>query len=279
MTLTRPVLYAIGALGTAIAVVGFAMTLKQAQGEDLTKVIGFEQRLGNQVPLDARFKDEAGREVTIGSLQSGRPTVLMLVFYRCIDVSGTCFLELEGAMKSFRSMQRDTIGKDFDVVTISIHPKETPDLAAAKKAQFLEQYGRKEAANGWHFLTGDLPQIQRVADSVGFKFRYDPVKDRVVHPAGLVLLTPNGAVSKYFYKTEYPSKYLRDSIVAAGRGEIGSREIPILLGCFVYDEATGKTRLHVKNALKVTGFATVILLAMSIALMTRRQRPAPEGQD
>lgn len=261
----------IGVVALVGAAVGFAFALKQAAGEDLTKAVGLDQRLNAQVPLDASFQDSDGKTVALGDLVK-RPTVLMLVFYRCVDVSGTCFLEMEGAIKAFRSMKKDTIGKDFDVVTLSIHPKETPELAAAKKTQFLKQYGRPEAEQGWRFLTGTDDQIKRVADSVGFKYRYNAEKDQILHPAGLVILTPEGKVARYFYGADYPAKVLRDSLVAAGNGVVGERSVPILLGCFMYDETTGKTRLHVKNALKLTGGTTVFILGLSIFLMTRRPR-------
>lgn len=272
MSGVRKIAWLVGTTAFLGSVVGFAFMLKQVQGENLTKEIGLEQKLGAQVPKDAVFTDSTGKKVTIGSLMNGKPTVLMLAFYRCIDVSGTCFLEMEGSLKSFRSMQRDTIGKDFNVITLGIHPKETYDLAAAKKRDAIKQYGRPEAENGWHFLTGDLPEIKKVADAVGFKFRYDEAKDRIVHPAGLILLTPEAKVSKVFFGADYPAKVLRDSILVAGRGTIGTEGVPILLGCFMYDENTGKTRLHVKNALKVTGGGTLLILAVSIVMMSRRRR-------
>lgn len=271
MSASKVIVTALAGLAIVASIAGFATVLKRSQGENLVNQIGIDQNLNGQVPMDATFKDETGKDVTIGSLIK-RPTVLMLIFYRCVDVSGTCYLELEGATKAFSSMQKDTIGRDYDVVTLSIHPKETFELAAAKKAQFLKSYNRPEAVAGWHFLTGSQDQINRVASAVGFRYKYDEAKDRIVHPTGLVILSPEGRISKYFYGADFPAKILRDSIVAAGRGTIGDQSTPILLGCFMYDESTGRTRLNVVNALKVTGTATVLILFGSILIMTLKAR-------
>lgn len=259
-------------LGAALAIAGvwFAVVLKQDQGPDLTGKMAFEQKPGAQIPLDATFKDEHGKSVKLAEYFKGRPVALMLVFYQC---KGSCLLEFEGALKAFRALQVDDIGKSYDVVTISIHPKETPALALAKKNDTLETYNRPGSDDGWHFLTGNDDQIHAVADSVGFKYYYDPVKDMLVHPTGLVLLTPGGRVSRYFMGTEYSSPLLRESLLAAGGNEIGPvAEKTYLLGCFQVDPQSGKMLLHVQRATQLLGAATLIGLVSSILVMNRKHR-------
>lgn len=258
-------------LGTAAALgltVWFGTILKRDQGPNLNKEMAFDQKLGAQVPMDAVLRNEEGKEITFGSLFGERPVALMLVFYQC---KGTCLLEFEGAMKIFRALRVDDIGKSYDVATISIHPRETPELAMAKKNQYLSLYNRRGSENGWHFLTGDEDQVRKIADSVGFKYYYNPEKDQIVHPTGLVVLTPEGRASRYFLGTEYSSVLFRDSLVAARSNAIGPMEQrTYLMGCFQYDPLTGKTRLHVWRALQLTGGVTIIALISSILVMNRR---------
>lgn len=251
-------------LGLSVAL---AVTLKRSQNQDVHNKIGLDQRLGNKLPLDAAFRDEHNQKVKLGDFFGKRPVVLMLVFYTC---QGACQLELENATKSFSDMKIQDIGRDYEVVSISIHPKETPALAAAKKADVLRGYGRTGGYDGWHFLTGDYDQIKRVTDAVGFKYSYDAVKDQILHPTGLFVLTPDGRLSRYLYGVDYTSPLLADSLKTAGEGQINVPSEPILFGCFQYDEKTGKTRLNVLRALQVGGIGSVIILAVSIFFMSRK---------
>ncbi len=264
----------LGALSTVITValvVWFGWLLKQDQGPNLNQKMAFEQHPGAKVPLDAKFRDESGNEVTLAKyLNNGKPVVLMLVFYQC---KGTCLLEFEGANKAFRAMSKDDIGKMYDVVTISIHPKETPALAMAKKKETLDTYNRPGAEAGWHFLTGEEAETRKVADVVGFKYYYNPVKDQVVHPTGLILLTPEGRVSRYFMGTEYTQPFLHDSLVAAASNNIGAiTEKTFFLGCFQYDEVTGRTRLHVRRAIQLFGAVLLIAMIGSVLVMNKKYR-------
>lgn len=259
-------------MGTAVAIgltVWFGVILKRDQGPNLSKEMAFDQKMGAQVPVDALVRNEEGEEVRFGSFfKSDRPVALMLIFYQC---KGTCLLEFEGAMKIFRALRVDDIGKSYDVVTLSIHPKETPELAKAKKSQYLALYNRRGSENGWHFLTGDEDQVRKIAASVGFQYYYNPEKDQVVHPTGLVVLTPEGRTSKYFMGTEYSSVLFRDSLVAASNNAIGIEDKrEFLMGCFQFDPSTGKTRFHVWRALQLVGFATLIALLSSIVVMNRK---------
>jgi protein SCO1/2 len=250
--------------------VWFAAVLKADKGPDLSGKMAFDQKSGAQVPLDAEFLDEHGNTVKLGSYFNDRPVALMLVFYQC---KGSCALEFEGATKAFRALQVDDIGKSFDVVTISIHPKETPALALAKKNDILESYSRKGAEQGWHFLTGKEDQINKVADAIGYKYYYDPAKDLIVHPTGLIMLTPGGRISRYFLGIEYSSPLLKDSITAARVNEIGPvAEKTYLLGCFQVDPNSGRMMLHVQRATQVLGAITLIALVSSIVVMNRKYK-------
>ena len=261
----------------------FASALKSVQGEDLTAQIGLDQKLSSQVPLEAKVRDEEGKTVRFGKFFGKRPVVLLLVFYRCVDRNGVCLMEFEGAVKSFRALKKNEIGKDYDVVALSIHPKETADLARSKKEKFLRDYGRPESRPGWHFLTGDEKEVRKVADAVGFRYKYNAAKDQILHPAGLMVLSAQGKVSKYMYGYNYASPILNEAIEVAAKDGVGFKEEPKLLGCFMYDPASGKTRLHVQNALKVGGFSTLFILIVSIFTMNRmsarRGRHSDEKED
>lgn len=254
----------------AAAAVWFALLLKSDRGPDLTGKMSFDQRPGNQVPLDAKLRDESGKTVAFGDLIQDRPVVLMMAFYRC---KGSCILQFDGALKAFKAIKIDNIGRDYEVVTVGIHPKETPDLAKAKKNDYLFRYNRPGSDRGWHFMTGDEAEVRKIADAVGFKYFYDPAKDLLVHPTGLVLLTPGGKVSRYFMGAEYSSRLLRESIVAAGANEVGPvAEKTYLLGCFQVDPKSGKILLHAQRATQLLGIITVVALATSIVVMNRKYK-------
>ncbi len=251
-------------------VVWFAMVLKSDQGPDLSGKMSFDQKPGAQVPLDATFKDETGKMVKMGDLIGDRPVVLFFAFYQC---KGTCLLEFEGVLKIFRAMKVDSLGKSYDAITIGIHPKETPSLALAKKNNYLDQYNRPGAEKGWHFLTGDEAEARKVAKAVGFEYYYDKQKDMIVHPTGVVLLTPSGRVSRYFLGTEYSAPLVRESLVAAASSEIAPlAEKTFFLGCFQTDPTTGKTLIHVQRATQLMGGVTLIALISSILVMNKKYK-------
>jgi protein SCO1 len=256
-----------GLVGLAV---WFALVLKADQGPNLSGKMSFDQKPGAQIPLDAEFKDEHGKTIRLGDYFGDRPVAIMFAFYRC---KGSCLLEFAGALKSFRAMKVDDIGKTYEVVTIGIHPKETPDLALAKKQGYMADYNRPGTENGWHFLTGSEEQARRVADAVGFEYFYDAEKDMLVHPTGLIVATPGGKVSRYFIGTEYSAPFLRESILAAGVNEIGPvAQRTYFLGCFQVDPASGKTLIHVQRATQLMGVVTVIGLLSSILIMNRKYK-------
>lgn len=229
-----------------------------------------EQKLDAQVPLDLEFRDETGSVVQLGQLLGTKPVVLSLVYYRC---PGLCTMTLNGMSRAFKPLQFSA-GQEFEVVTVSIDPSESHELAAAKKKQYLEQYGRPGAEAGWHFLTGDEPAIRRLADAVGFRYVYDANTNQFAHAAGIMVLTPAGRVARYFYGLEYSSRDLRWGLVEASENRIGSVADSVNLLCFAYDPMTGKYGVPVMRTLRIAGLLTMLTLAGFVVLMLRRERRA-----
>ena len=247
--------------------------------DSVVRNVAIDQNLGAQVPLDLEFRDETGAPVRLGKyLGAGRPVVLSLVYYRC---PGLCTMTLNGMSRAFKPLQFSA-GREFEVVTVSIDPKETPALAAEKKAEYVSQYGRPGAAEGWHFLTGDGPAIKKLAETVGFRYLYDAATDQYAHSAGIMVLTPAGRVARYFYGLEYSSRDLRWGLVEASENRIGTVADSVNLLCYVYDPASGKYGVPVMRALRAGAILTLGTLAGFILLMLRRDRraavaPAPAG--
>jgi len=247
---------------------------------DLKRDVGLDQNLNVQVPTDLAFRDEEGRSVRIGDLLTDKPTVLNLLFYKCPNI---CMMELEGMVNVFRG-SKFKVGRDFNVITVSIAPKETPRLASAKKEEYLQLLGQPGAAEGWHFLTGDEEPIRRLAKVVGFRYVYVPETDSYAHPAGLMILTPTGRTSRYLYGIVYRKRDLEMSLVEAGQGRIGTLVDKVIIPCFyAFDPKLRRYSFYVHNGLRVAGLLTVIALGMSIFTMSRRYRsrplPATEADD
>jgi protein SCO1/2 len=279
-------------LGTVITLVllaVFVVQLKNAQDQDLTKLLGIDQNLSAKIDPNITLVDEEGKDVKFGSLLGERPIVLMMIFYRC---QSACLTEMESALKTFRSIKTQTVGQDYDVVAVSIHPKETPDLAAAKKREYVDLYNRPKTSYvgttigsargagdaGWHFLTGKEEEVKKLANQVGFKYSYDVEKDRVIHPTGLILITPTGRVSKYFLGTDYPAKYFADSLLAAKDNQVGEVAEFVSVGCFTVDPSTGRTFVTVQDAIRLTGTITVLALAFGIISMLRKEKSASKDK-
>lgn len=222
----------------------------------LTREITIEQKLNEQVPLNLTFRDETGREVQLKQYFGKKPVLLTLVYYECPSL---CGLVLQGLLKSLRVVNY-TPGDQFEIVTVSINPKETPQLAAAKKQNFLKEYGRLDAAKGWHFLTGEEPQIRKLADSVGFRYVYDPKSGQFAHAAGIMLLTPSGKVARYFYGIEYSPRDLRLGIMDASQGKVGSPVEKVILFCYQYDPTTGKYSLAIIRVIQLASVLTALVL-------------------
>jgi protein SCO1/2 len=231
--------------------------------------VGLDQRLNEQVPLNLTFRDEQGRAVKLGDyFHAGRPVVLNLVYFQCPMLCTEVLNGLTSALKVIRFVP----GKEFEVVTVSIDPRETPQLATNKKAMYLKKLGNPEAAAGWHFLTGEQTQITALASAVGFRYRYDPKLDQFVHTAGIMLLTPEGRVAQYYYGVEYSAKDMRLGIVEASHNKIGSLADQVLLYCYHYDPSTGKYGATITNIVRLAGLITVIVLGGALILLFRQEK-------
>jgi len=231
------------------------------------------QRLGKSLPLDARFTDSTGESLELGDLFGDKPVVLALVYYECPML---CTLVLNGLTKSLRALSSD-VGDEFDVVVLSFDPAETPELAAAKKATYLEAYRRPQTADGWHFLTGDEESIRRVTEATGFRYAYDPDRDEYGHAAAVMVTTPDGRLARYLFGVEYSSRDVRLALVEASEGEIGNLVDRLLLFCYHYDPARGKYSAVALNLVRAGGVLTVGVFVAFVILMRRRERHAAGG--
>jgi len=232
------------------------------------KGVGIDQKLNTQVPLDLTFRDEYGHTVPLSTyFHSGRPVLLAPVYYRCPML---CTQVLNGLASSLKAVSFDP-GKDYEVVAFSFDPKDTPDLAAAKKQTYVRRYGRENTANGWHFLTGDPANIETLMDAVGFHYKYDPSTDQYAHASGVVLLTPEGRLSKYFYGVEYAPRDVRLGTVEASRNKIGTPVDQILLFCYHYDPSTGKYGAIVLNMVRAAAGGFVLIGGGLLLFVFRRE--------
>ena len=238
------------------------------------KNVGIDQKLNEQLPLDAVFKDEQGRDVRLGDFFKGKPVVISLVYYSCPML---CNQVLNGMLSSFRQVTFNA-GEQFEVVTVSFDPRETPELAAAKKQTYVRAYNRPSGNAGWHFLTGDEANIKRLTDAVGFRYTWDEQTKQFAHASGIMVATPEGRLARYFYGIEYSPKDLRLGLVEASQNQIGSPVDSLMLYCYHYDPATGKYGAAVMNIVKVAGAVTIALIAgllfMLIRVSNRRQLAA-----
>lgn len=231
---------------------------------------GIDQRLGEAVPLDLVFRDEQGAPVRLGDAlgEGKRPVVLALVYYQCPML---CNLVLNGLLKAMRAISLEA-GRDFDVVAVSFDPREGPALAAAKKAAYVERYGRPNGAAGWHFLTGEQAPIAALAAAVGFRYRFDEERGEFVHAAALTVLTPDGKVARYLFGVEPSSRDLRLALVEASAGKIGTPLDRALLYCFRYDAAAGRYGAVVLNLVRGGAVATLAAFALFYGTLARRRR-------
>lgn len=232
---------------------------------DILKGVYFEQRLGDQVPLDSTFTDENGNPVVLRSYFEKKPVVLIMAYYRCPML---CSQVLHGAASAFKKLNFQ-IGDQFNVLTVSIDPQETPALAATTKRTYIKQYGDPSAAAGWHFLTGKKPQIDALADAVGFHYKYIPQLHQYAHAAGIMVLTPAGKVAQYFYGIEYRPQDLRLALVQGSHEQIGSVVDQILLYCCTYDPGTGQYHALVSRLLEISGGATILLIGSGLFFLFR----------
>ena len=231
--------------------------------------IGFDQRLGESVPLDLAFTDETGKSVRLSDYFGKKPVVLSLVYYKCPMLCTISLNGLAGALEVLSFVP----GQEFEVVTVSFDPTESPTLAAAKKRAYMARYKRPEAHAGWHFLTGPKESVEALTRAVGFRYVWDEATKQFAHPAGLLVLTPEGKISHYLFGVEYAPKDLRLALVDAAGGKIGNLADQVLLYCYQYDPMTGRYSASILNLLRVLGSLTVLALGTFIVTASRKRRP------
>jgi protein SCO1/2 len=229
--------------------------------------IGFDQKLGDRIPLDTPFHDEAGRAVRLADYFRGKPVVMNLVYFDCPML---CTVTLSGMASALKELSWDA-GNEFEVITISFDPKEGPEQAAAKKKEFMARYKRPGAEKGWHFLTGDIGAIRRITQAVGFRYVWDQASQQFAHPAGTVILTPEGQISRYLFGVEYAPRDLRLALVESGGGKIGSPIDAVFLACYRYDPMTGRYSAAIMSIVRLAAIATVLALAAFIFVNWRRE--------
>jgi len=234
--------------------------------------VGIDQKLNQQLPLDLTFHDEAGEVVKLKQYFGQKPVVLAFVYYDCPML---CTQVLNGMLESFRVLPF-TLGKEYDVVTISFDPRETPQLAEAKKKKyvgFLPSKMQADANAGWHFLTGDPDNIKQITDAVGFKYHYDESTKQFAHASGIMVATPQGKLSRYYYGISYSARDLRLGLVESAENKIGGPAEALLLYCYHYDPATGKYGAAVMNIVRAGGVLTILAI-LGMYIMFRRRSPA-----
>jgi protein SCO1/2 len=230
--------------------------------------VGFEPPLNGQMPLDLGFRDEAGREVRLREYFGRKPVLLALVYYGCPMLCNQVEQGVVGSLK----MLSFNAARDFEVVFVSFDPRETPDMAARKKETALSHYGRPETAAGWHFLTGSKESIDAVSKAANFRYSFDANNGIFAHASGIMLLTPDGRISRYFYGVEYPSRDVRLGLVDASAGKIGTPIDHLLLYCFEYDPATARYSATILRIVRLGGILTILAIVAGILIFRRRDR-------
>ena len=232
--------------------------------------MGFDQHIGDSVPLDTTFRDETGKTVRLGDyFTDGKPVVMSLAYFTCPML---CGLGMQGLASALRGVTTLDAGKDFNVLTISFEPSDTPQMAEAKQKTAITNYGRAGAASGWHFLTGDKADIERVTSALGFRYTWDAASQQYAHAAGAVVATPQGKIARYLFGIEYAPKDLRLSLVEASKGNLGTFVDTLLLLCYHYDPKAGEYGGLALGAMRTAGGLTLLSLGALVTVMTRGER-------
>jgi protein SCO1 len=237
----------------------------------ILREVSISQNLNAQIPADLAFRDENGNSVRLGDYFGTRPIVLSLVYFNC---PALCTEVLNGELHTMQASSL-TLGKDYDAISVSFNPKDTPEQAKAKRDVYTAQYrqfGRPGAAQNWHFLTGDAASINTLTQAVGFHYAYDPAINQYAHAAAIMLLTPDGHMSRYFYGVIYSARDFRLGLVDASHGTIGTLTDQALLFCYQYDPETGKYGMVIMNVVRAGGGLTLLALGIFMFVMFRRDR-------
>jgi protein SCO1/2 len=235
--------------------------------------VGLDQRLNQQVPLNLTFNDETGQAVQLQQYFGAKPVILIMVYYQCPML---CTQVLTGFTGAMNGIVRFNIGREFDVLTVSIDPRDTPQDAAKAKKTYIQRYRRSGAEQGWHFLTGKKDQIDALAQAVGFRYAWDPQIQQYAHASGIMLLTPDGRVSQYYYGIEYAPRDIQLGLIEASKGKIGNVVDQVLLYCYHYDPRQGKYGAAIFNVLRLSALATVLMVGGFMVIMFRRDSLAAQ---
>ena len=271
--MTRPalaVLIAIALPSLAAAQMGPVPPPPRQATPGVLQEIGFDQKLGDDIPTDLAFKDETGKDVRLADYFGKKPVVLSLVYYDCPMLCTISLNGLAGALEVLSFVP----GQEFEVLTVSFDPSEGPVLAAAKKKAYMARYKRPEAHAGWHFLTGPKESVDRLTRAVGFRYVWDAETKQFAHPAGILVATPDGKIANYLFGVEYSPKDLRLALVDAAGGKIGNAVDQVLLYCYQYDPRTGRYSASILNVVRIGGLLTVLALGAFMLTASRRRGPA-----
>jgi protein SCO1 len=228
--------------------------------------VGVDEQLDRKLSLEIELRDESGKPVRLGDYFDGKHPVVLTLNYS--DCPMLCSLELSGLVQSMKQLEW-TAGKEFRVVTVSIDPSETPEKAARTKQRYLRQYGREEATSGWSFLVGSEPAVRRIADEIGFRYRFVPEKKEYYHAAALALVTPDGRIGRYLYGIEFHPRTLRLALAETSEGKIGSAMDQLILFCSMYDPKEGSYALVASRVMTLGALAALLMLAVFLAVLWR----------
>ena len=233
---------------------------------------GFDQKLNDTIPLDLNFKDETGKGVKLSDYFGDKPVVLQLAYYSCPML---CSVVSTALAKIVPQVGLD-VGKDYEIITVSIDPRDNPKIASEKKDAVLKDYGIDSESNHWHFLTGEQAEITELASAVGFRYYYNAQQDQYVHPAGLMVLTPTGRISRYIYGIEFPPKDLRLGLVEASSNKVGTPVDQFLLLCYGYNPVTGRYSLLITKVIKYSAIGFVSIMGLALFALVRKDHSRPD---
>jgi protein SCO1/2 len=256
-----------------MALVALPARAQQVGPPAILREVSIAQRIDEQIPPGIILRDENGKAVHLGDYFGKKPIVFSLVYFDC---PALCTEVLNGELRTMKAISLD-LGKDFDAVTVSFEPKDTPALAKAKRDVYAGQYGRPGSAESWHFLTGEQPSIDALTQAAGFHYAYDSASRQYAHAAAILVLTPSGRIARYFYGVQYPARDVRLGLIEASEGKIGTPTDHALLYCYQYDPMTGKYGLIVMRVVRAGGLFTVLALGIFMWVMFRRERNHPNG--
>jgi protein SCO1/2 len=254
----------------AVIALGMTMPVMQAQygRPRMTEGVGIDQKLNAPVPLDLTFRDEANQLVPLRTYFGDKPVVIEMVYFTCTSL---CPMSINESVTGLRRVSLEP-GRDYDVIVVSFDPADTPQMAAEKKAEYAKVFGRPSFNAGWHFLTGSQDSISRLAAAIGWRYHWDDPSKQFVHAGGIMIATPEGKLSRYFYGIQYAPQDLRMSLVDASQHRIGTPVDYVLLFCFHYDATEGRYTLAIVNLLKLAAGATILALGALIYFLMRKDK-------